>query len=137
MGDREADIYDFFRAALDGGSHFLVRIKVDRRTEDESVTIHDAMDGAKRRGIYRITYRDKDGEEINVKLEVKFEKLTIKPSFGQKTKIYPDTEVTVIFAREVGEPKGTRERIDWRLMTSLPVTSLADAIEKLEWYALR
>ena len=137
IDDREADIYDFFRAALDGGSHFLVRIKVNRRTEDETVTIHDAMEDAKRRGIHRISYRDKDGGEIRVNLEVRFEKLTIKRSFGPKTKIYPDTEVNVIFAREVGEPKGSRERIDWRLMTSLPVTTLSDTIEKLEWYALR
>ncbi len=39
MGDRESDIYDFFRVAQAENSYFLVRIKVDRRTEDETITI--------------------------------------------------------------------------------------------------
>ncbi|MBB4263999.1 hypothetical protein GGD64_008071 [Bradyrhizobium sp. CIR3A] len=30
-----------------------------------------------------------------------------------------------------------RKNIDWRLITDLPVSSRTDAIEKLEWYALR
>lgn len=137
VGDRESDIYDFFRAAHDDGSHFLVRIKVNRRTKNESVTIHDAMESAKAQGFHRIHYRDKDGEEISVNLEIRFKKLTIKPSYGPKSKIYPDTSVTVIYAREVGVPQGSRERIDWRLMTDLPVDTLAEAVEKLEWYALR
>ena len=73
VGDRESDIYDFFRAAQDDGSHFLVRIKVNRRTEDEAVTIHDALESAKKQGIHRIYYRDKDGDEVSADLEVRFE----------------------------------------------------------------
>ena len=137
VGDRESDIYEFFRAAEDDGSHFLVRIKVNRRTEDETVTLHDVMKSAEKRGQHTIVYHDRNGAAIEATLEIKFEKLTIKPSFGPKTKLYPDTEVTVIHAREVGTPKGDREAIDWRLMTNLPVGSLADAVEKLGWYALR
>ena len=137
IGDRESDIYDFFQAAQADNSYFLVRIKVDRRTEDETITIQEAMKAAKKRGTHRIYLRDKDGEEISVNLEIKFEKLTIRPSFGPKSKIYPDTEVTVITAKEVEKPQGSREPIDWKLATNLPVKSLTAAIEKLEWYALR
>ena len=137
VGDRESDIYDFFQAAEAENSYFLVRIKVDRRTEDETITIQKAMQAADKRGIHWISFRDKEGEEITVELEIKFEKLTIKPSFGPKSKIYPDTEVNVITAREVGKTKDDRDPIDWKLITNLPVNSLAAAIEKLEWYALR
>ena len=38
--------------------------------------------------------------------------------------------------QERGTPKN-RKKIDWKLITDLPVGSRADAIEKLEWYALR
>ena len=44
--------------------------------------------------------------------------------------------MTVIHATERGTPKD-RERIEWKLVTNLPVTCKADAIEKLAWYALR
>ncbi|MCK1449375.1 hypothetical protein IVB36_00170 [Bradyrhizobium sp. 35] len=35
-----------------------------------------------------------------------------------------------------GTPKN-RKKIDWKLITDLPVGSRTDAIEKLEWYGLR
>jgi hypothetical protein len=137
IGDREGDMYELFQMAVSQGSNFLVRIKVDRRTDDETITIKDVMKTAKIKGFYQITYRDKNGEEVTAELEIKFERITIKPSYGLKSKLYPDTEVTVIFAQERGKPKGTREPIDWKLMTSLPIDTLGEAIEKLQWYALR
>ena len=42
----------------------------------------------------------------------------------------------MIHAEERGTPKN-RKKIDWKLITDLPVRSRADAIEKLGWYALR
>jgi hypothetical protein len=44
--------------------------------------------------------------------------------------------LTVLHAREPDEP-ADRPRIDWRLVTDLPVTSNRAAVEKLHWYALR
>ncbi len=60
---------------------------------------------------------------------------------GQVTPIgkqnrYPELTLTVIHARERGEPHG-RDRIDWKLITDLPVRSRAEAIEKPNWYAMR
>ncbi len=49
---------------------------------------------------------------------------------------YPSLELTVLHAQERSKPKN-RKRIDWKLLTDLPVRSLKDAIEKLRWYALR
>jgi transposase Tn5 family protein len=39
-------------------------------------------------------------------------------------------------AQEKVAPKG-RERINWKLLTDLPVSSRQDAVEKLNWYAQR
>ncbi len=44
--------------------------------------------------------------------------------------------LTVIHAVERGKPKG-REKIEWKLLTDLPVGSRQEAIEKLDWYAMR
>ena len=44
--------------------------------------------------------------------------------------------LTVIHAEEGGTPNN-RKKIEWRLITDLTVRSRKDAIEKLEWYALR
>ncbi|AXR68673.1 hypothetical protein DPV73_12285 [Leptospira mayottensis] len=39
-------------------------------------------------------------------------------------------------AQEKGTPKN-RKRIDWKLITNLSVKTNSDAIQKLQWYALR
>jgi hypothetical protein len=44
--------------------------------------------------------------------------------------------LTVIHAQEQKTPKN-RKKIEWKLLTDLPVQSRKDAIEKLEWYAMR
>jgi hypothetical protein len=44
--------------------------------------------------------------------------------------------LTVIYAQERNAPQG-REPIDWKLLTDLQVTSRAQALEKLRWYASR
>ena len=61
--------------------------------------------------------------------------IRVLPPIG-KQKRYPALTLTVIHAEERGAPK-TRKKIEWKLITDLPVQSRQDAIEKLEWYALR
>src|SRR5258708_30850271 len=41
-----------------------------------------------------------------------------------------------MYAQERGTPQD-REKIDWKLITDLPVSSRTEAVQKLEWYALR
>ena len=41
----------------------------------------------------------------------------------------------MLHATERGKPRD-RDPIEWKLITNLPVTSRAQAIEKLQWYAL-
>jgi hypothetical protein len=59
----------------------------------------------------------------------------VRPPIG-KQKEYPELVLTAIHAREQVVPKD-RERIDWKLLTDLPVRSLQNAVEKLNWYAQR
>ena len=59
----------------------------------------------------------------------------VLPPIG-KQKRYPALTLTVIHADERGAPKN-RKKIEWQLITDLAVQSRQDAIEKLEWYALR
>ena len=61
--------------------------------------------------------------------------MTVRPPIG-KQKRYPTLVLTLLHAREPQEPVG-RPRIDWKLITDLPVDSHDDAVEKLRWYAVR
>jgi len=135
IGDRESDIYELFCAAQEARTHFLLRTCVDRLAGDGNHTIADEMKRAAIQGRHRILVRDKSGEASEATLEIKYQRVRVLPPIG-KHKQYPELTLTVLHAVEKGAPKN-REKVDWKLITDLPVQSLADAIEKLEWYALR
>ena len=93
------------------------------------------MDIVPVKGLHRIKMRDKKGNISEAKLEIKYRRIHVLPPIG-KQKQYPDLWLTVIHAEEKTKPKN-RERIVWKLMTDLPITSRKEAIEKLNWYAMR
>ncbi|OYD53842.1 IS4 family transposase [Thauera propionica] len=135
VGDRESDIYELFCLAQATGTHFLVRICVDRLAIDGARTIESEMAGAPCLGLHRVEVPDQQGKTCEAVLEVKCRRLRVLPPIGKQRR-YPALMLTVLHATEHGTPVG-RERIEWKLLTDLPVTSCAEAVEKLDWYALR
>jgi len=135
IGDRESDIYELFCLAKALGTYFLVRTCVDRLAGDGKHTIAAEMKEERVRGLHRIPVRDKTGELSEAMLEIKYRRIRVLPPIG-KHKQYPELLLTVIHAQERGAPQG-REKIDWKLITNLPVSSRAQAIEKLKWYSMR
>jgi transposase-like protein len=135
IGDRESDIYELFCAAEESGTKFLLRTCVDRLAEDGQRTISAVMKAAKVKAIHRVEIRDAKGSVSEVAVQVKYQRLRVHPPIG-KQKNYPALTLTVIHAQEQTTPHG-REKIDWKLITNLPVRSRKDALEKLSWYAMR
>lgn len=135
VGDRESDIYELFCEAHKLGTHFVVRTCVDRLVGDGKHTISDEMSEVQVKGLHPIEVRDTKGNPAEAVLEIRYRQLRVPPPIG-KQKRYPETTLTVIYAQERGTPRG-REKVDWKLITDLPVTSRAEALEKLEWYASR
>jgi hypothetical protein len=135
IGDRESDIYELFCTAQEVGTHFLVRTCVDRLAGDGSGTIADEMKHVPVQGLHRIDVRNKQGKVSRAVLEIRYCRLVVLPPIG-KQKQYPKLILTVIHAQERDKPQG-RDRIEWKLLTDLPVRSRREAVEKLEWYAQR
>lgn len=135
IGDRESDIYELFCKAKDTGTHFLLRTCVDRLAADGSHTIAAEMAEVNCKGLHRVDVRGRDGEMSEAVLELKFRKIRVLPPL-YKQRRYPALDLTVLHATERGKPRG-RDAIDWKLITDLPITSRAEALEKLQWYALR
>ena len=135
VGDRESDIYEFFCAALESKTHFLVRICADRQIGDGDCTISEQIGQVHLKGLHRLEIQDKNGNRSKVTLELRYQRLRILPPLLKRDR-YPEPELTVIYAQERGTPSG-RDPIEWKLMTDLPIHSKAAAIEKLDWYASR
>lgn len=131
IGDRENDIYEFFWAAREAGTHFVVRTCVDRLAGDGDHTIAREMAEVAVQGLHRLEIAE---GEFAV-LELRYKRIRVLPPIG-KQKRYPALDLTVLHARERDEP-ADRPRIDWRLITDLAVERLEDAVEKLIWYGMR
>jgi hypothetical protein len=135
VGDQESDIFDLFGVAQQLGTHFLVRTRADRLADGGPETVAEAVGRSPRRGFYRIRVRNRKGEESEAVLEIRYRRMCLQTPKGKKER-YPQQTVTVIEAREQETPPD-RERIDWKLITDLAVSSRREAVEKVQWYALR
>jgi hypothetical protein len=135
VGDRESDIYELFCAAQEAGTHFLMRTCVDRLAGDGDHTLADEMREVKVQGLHRIEVRNSKSEVSEAVLELRYRRIRVLPPIG-KQKLYPELALTVLHATERNAPQG-RDKIDWKLITDLPVTSHKQAVEKLRWYAMR
>lgn len=86
-------------------------------------------------GHHRILLRQDKESLREITLNVRWKTLTLHPPIG-KAKHYPDLQLTVIIATEE-QPENKNTRVEWKLLTDLRVTNLAEATEKLEWYSHR
>lgn len=135
VGDQESDIFDLFGVAQQWGTHFLVRTRADRLADGGPATVAEVIARTGRRGLYRIVVRNRQGEASEAVLEIRYRQMRLQTPKGKKQR-YPDLMVTVIEAREQQAPTD-RDRIDWKLVTDLAVNSRRQAVEKVQWYALR
>ncbi|MFC7634277.1 IS4 family transposase [Paraburkholderia humisilvae] len=108
---------------------------VDRLAGDGEYTIAKAMQQGRVKGLHRIALRDNKGRPMTATLEPRYQRMTVLPPIGKQGS-YPPLQLTVLHAQERDPPPG-RPRIEWKLITDMPVRSRAEAIGKLDWYAMR
>ena len=135
IGDRESDIYELFSEAHQAGTHFLLRTCVNRLAGEGDHTVADEMREVRVQGLHRVKVRDKKGGVSEAVVELRYRRIRVLAPVA-KQKMYPPLVLTVLHATERDPPKG-REPVDWKLVTDLPIRSRKEAIEKLNWYAMR
>ncbi len=137
VGDREADIYELFELALSdpSGPRLLIRAEQDRLLTEGQGHLWEKMAQQQGAGIQELHVpRQKNRPARVAQLEVRFAEVTLKSPKNKKRRC--ELTLWAVWAWEVQEPpKG--ERIEWMLLTTLPVTSFEEAIEKLAWYTIR
>lgn len=134
IGDRESDIYELYCLASELNTHFLVRTCVNRLAENTTMEEEMKSVTPDHQGRHRIFLRHGEEGVREIILNVRWKTLTLHPPIG-KAKQYPDLQLTALIATEECPDNDTR--VEWKLLTDLPVTNLAEATEKLEWYSHR
>jgi len=141
VGDREADIYELFvEAKKQSKAKLLVRADQQRRVpsedpEEELANVWQWMARQPLQGILPVELsRTAKRQARTAKLEVRFAEVQLQPP-KRKPKLGPIT-VWVVTAVEVGAPPG-EEPVEWKLITTVEVKTLAQALEVIEWYTQR
>src|SRR5690606_7166622 len=135
IGDRESDIYELYCLAEELGTNFLVRSCVDRLAVDGDTTIAKLIAEVQSSGTHEVRFRDAKGTDHCAVLSVRHATMTVQPPIGKQRK-YRHQKLQIIHAEEINPPEG-RAPVFWKLITNLAVATHADAVHKLEWYALR
>jgi hypothetical protein len=98
-------------------------------TKDGGTSVAEVMTESLAQGVYQIRVRAKEGENYQAASEIKFRKLLIHPPMAKAMR-YPAQELTVTGATETSVPEGS-DRNFWKLLATLPIQSMQEAIEKL------
>lgn len=137
VGDREADIYDLFHAAY-GQTDLLIRATQNRILRNPEKRLRARLQAAPIAGYYTITVpRADDKPSRSATLEVRYTDVLIRPPKCRKgRKHWPNLPLYAVWAVERKPPVGV-EPIEWRLLTTVPVHSFAEAMERIVWYTRR
>ena len=136
--DREGDIYEQFATIPDERTHLLIRAKSDRSLPegkklftkvsecDVAGTYSFEIEGDKRKGQKKRT----------AQMEIRFTEVELKNPSRTAKDAAPITRLSCVEAREAVTAE-EEHRVCWRLLTSLPVRTLDDALMIIEWYSWR
>jgi hypothetical protein len=137
IGDREADIYELFVWAREkaGRPELLVRANWDRRGQVEHHNLWDQMAGHPVGAIMEVRLPRRGTRPARTaRLELRFGPVKLRaPKTRERL---PDVDLWSVWAYEREAPAEI-EPVEWRLLTTLPVETAEQAIEKVEWYTRR
>jgi Transposase DNA-binding/Transposase Tn5 dimerisation domain len=137
LGDREADVYDLLATERPAGVELVIRAAWDRcvsapeRYVWATVAAQPVLEQLRlpvpRRGV-------QPAREAT--LALRFCPLTLSPPRHRKAESLPEVELWAVQVREV-EPPAEVQPIEWLLLTTVAVHTVADASERVAWYACR
>lgn len=134
IADREGDIFDLFALPRRAGSELLIRVEYNRRVEHEARLLREAIQQTPIRGEYVVEVRPQAHREPRLaRTTVRYTSLCLRPPHQRKG---PSILLQFVLVEEVDPPAGV-EPIVWLLATSLPLKTLEDALQCVQYYTYR
>ena len=146
IADRECDMYEFYRDAAELGENVLVRaarnrsINKQHRREPPSCWLFDHLQSKRAQG--RVTIRMQVNGKTkyrDTELSIVFRPITLPPPPNKTVKKDGELPIVPMYAVMATErrPRRNTPPTHWVLLTNMEVSSLEQAIEKVQWYARR
>jgi hypothetical protein len=133
--DREGDIYEQFATVPDPQTDLLVRARTDRRLADGSKLLDCLLDRPAQ-GTYGVNVPAKaDRPQRTATIQVRYKRIEITKTAGSSEGVPERVPLHLVEAKETGYDE--RDKICWRLLTTLPVESVEIAKGCIRWYSWR
>jgi hypothetical protein len=136
VGDREADLYELFNEARTHaqGPKLLVRAEHNRQLQDEQHRLWETMQSRSIAGMHLLQVPRQGSRGARAaSLAIRYARVELLAPTGHQA---PPVPVWAVLAQEHDAPAGVKP-LEWMLLTTVAVSSLSQAIEKLMWYARR
>ena len=148
IADREADIYECFLEAQEPGpprrAEWIIRARENRSLPERDpeagpscyCKLFDAIAAAPVRGKRTLHIpKTANRKARKARVTIRVQRIRLKAPYRPDVRL-PDVEVNVVLVREMNPPSG-EERIEWLLLTSLPVDNFKQALRVIDYYACR
>lgn len=137
VADRESDVYEFFTEAQALGLDVLVRAAWDRNVEQPEGHLWATLAAAPLMGQKTLALAPTNKRPGRLaRLQVRACPVTIKPPRHRSHEGLAPIPLWGVWAYESRAPKGS-DPVQWLLLTTLPVESAEQALQMLDWYAVR
>jgi hypothetical protein len=139
VSDCESDVFALFELAAhqDSGPELLIRATHNRGVDHPPKYLWDFVRNQTISGSYVVEVPRKGNQPARqAELTVRLAEVKLKSPARRSKKKAKVIRVWAILAEEKNPPADVAP-ICWLLLTTLPVTTLEEAIEKIQWYVIR
>lgn len=139
--DREADIHEVLASQAQAHIHYIIRARGDRIEQQSEMAIRPALltTQPQAAATFEVELLDADPAKRRVaRLEVRYAAFTLRPPVATKASAGRQAiTLQVVWAREVDAPVQVAKPIDWLLFTTLPLDTVDEAWQTVQYYKLR
>ncbi len=137
IADREADVYELFFHAYESNTDLLIRARHNRSLSNGS-HLWDSIAEQPVAATVSLDIPDKTGKKkLKVEAEVRYHEVEIlRPAHNKDS--YESVTLTAIEIKEKNdEGKDEEDIIHWKLLTTLEIKNISDALQCVKWYTFR
>lgn len=137
IADREADIYELFFCSYEQNMYLLVRAKHNRKLNDKSL-LWDAVGAQPVAAETILEIPDKTGRKrVGITVEIRYHGIEILRPEQSKNQ-YASVSMAAIELKQISAKQDWQEELlHWKLLTTLPVSTVAEALQCVKWYCYR
>lgn len=138
VADRESDIYEALFRIPQSGCDYILRSSSNRRVDAYECTLSEKMKSLPCMYRYELSVKGNHSRKNRkAEMELRFGSVTLLKPAHAGADCPESLSVNCVHVVETGTVPSNEKPIEWRLLTTHPVETAADAMRVVQWYKMR